>query len=129
MHVTHAKVANFRALRDAEIQIDASTTLVVGRNNSGKTSFVNLFEKFFSPSDDVKFVLEDFTTSRIADLEHARRQFTDAAQLDTAGDQEAAGALRSKALELVPAIRPAITVEYDEEDDLAPISAAILDLD
>ncbi|WP_328559275.1 AAA family ATPase [Streptomyces coelicoflavus] len=74
LHVTHAKVANFRALRDAEIQIDASTTLVVGRNNSGKTSFVNLFEKFFSPSDDVRFVLEDFTTSRIADLEHARRQ-------------------------------------------------------
>ncbi|MET8081982.1 ATP-dependent endonuclease [Streptomyces sp. NPDC005303] len=129
MHVTHAKVANFRALRDAEIQIDASTTLVVGRNNSGKTSFVNLFEKFFSPSDDVRFVLEDFTTSRIADLEHARRQFTDAAQLDTAGDRETAEALRCKALELVPAIRLAITVEYDEEDDLAPISAAILDLD
>lgn len=129
MHVTHAKVTNFRALRDAEIQVDASTTLIVGRNNSGKTSFVNLFEKFFSPSDDVKFVLEDFTTSRIADLEHARRQFADAAQLEAAGDSEAGEALRSKALELVPAIRLAITIDYDEKDDLAPISAAILDLD
>jgi putative ATP-dependent endonuclease of the OLD family len=29
----------------------------------------------------------------------------------------------------VPAIRLAITVEYDEEDDIAPISAAILDRD
>ncbi|MDX3245869.1 hypothetical protein [Streptomyces sp. ME18-1-4] len=29
----------------------------------------------------------------------------------------------------MPAIRLAITVEYDEEDDLAPISAAILDRD
>lgn len=122
-------MTNFRALRDAEIQVDASTTLIVGRNNSGKTSFVNLFEKFFSPSDDVKFVLEDFTTSRIADLEHARRQFADAAQLQAAGDSEAGEALRSKALELVPAIRLAITIDYDEKDDLAPISAAILDLD
>lgn len=95
IHVTHAKVSNFRALHDAEIQIDASTTLIVGRNNSGKTAFVNPFEKFFSPSDDVKFVLENFTTSRIADLERARRQFTDAAQLDGAGDGEAAQALRS----------------------------------
>ncbi|MEU5341860.1 ATP-dependent endonuclease [Streptomyces sp. NPDC020766] len=122
-------MTNFRALRDAEIQIDASTTLIVGRNNSGKTSFVNLFEKFFSPSDDVKFVLEDFTTSRIADLEHARRQFTDAARLVAAEDEEASEALRSKALELVPAIRLVITIDYDEEDDLAPINAAILDLD
>ncbi|MCX4909604.1 ATP-dependent endonuclease [Streptomyces sp. NBC_00878] len=129
MHVTHAKVANFRALRDAEIQIDASTTLIVGRNNSGKTSFVNLFEKFFSPSDEVRFVLEDFTTSRIADLEHARRQFADAEQLGAAGDSEAGEALRSKALELVPAIRLTITIDYDEKDDLAPISSAILDLD
>ncbi|WP_353946510.1 AAA family ATPase [Streptomyces sp. HUAS MG91] len=129
MHVTHARVSNFRALRDAEVQVDASTTLIVGRNNSGKTSFVNLFEKFFSASDDVKFVLEDFTTSRIADLEHARRQFTEAVQLDADGDEEAAVALRSKALELVPAIHLAITIDYDEEDDLAPISSAILDLD
>lgn len=43
--VCHVK--NFRALEDASIEIDSKTTLVVGRNNSGKTSLVDIFCKFF----------------------------------------------------------------------------------
>ncbi|MEU4098709.1 AAA family ATPase [Streptomyces sp. NPDC026673] len=129
MHVVHAEVSNFRALQQADIHVDPSTTLIVGRNNSAKTSFVNLFEKFFSSSDDVKFVLEDLTTSRIADLVHARELFAEAEQQATAGDEGASEVLRSKAIESVPAIRLALTIDYDEDDDLAPISAVILDLD
>src|SRR4051794_7387669 len=58
MQLTHAEVINFRALGNADVRIDQKTTLIVGRNNSGKTSFVNLFEKFFG-DDDTKFILED----------------------------------------------------------------------
>ncbi|MFD4771343.1 AAA family ATPase [Streptomyces niveus] len=129
MRLAHAEVTNFRALRHADIHIDSSTTLVVGRNNSAKTSFVNLFEKFFSSSDDVKFMLEDLTTSRIADLEHARGLYGEAEQQAAAGDEEASEVLRGKAVELVPTIRLALTIDYDEGDDLAPISTVILDLD
>ncbi|MFI2635087.1 ATP-dependent nuclease [Streptomyces collinus] len=129
MHLVHAEVINFRALQKADIHIDPSTTLIVGRNNSAKTSFVNLFEKFFSATDDAKFVLEDFTTSRIADLEHARRLFGEADLHAAIGDEEASEVLRSKAVESVPAISLTLTIDYNEEDDLAPISAIILDLD
>jgi recombinational DNA repair ATPase RecF len=47
MQLTHAEVINFRALERVDVRVDPKATLIVGRNNSGKTSFVNLFEKFF----------------------------------------------------------------------------------
>lgn len=46
MKVTKVKLKNFRLLKDVEIQLDKLTTIIVGKNNSGKTSFIegiNLF--------------------------------------------------------------------------------------
>jgi predicted ATP-dependent endonuclease of OLD family len=47
MQLISAEVTNFRALQDITVHIDADATLIVGRNNSGKTSFVDLFARFF----------------------------------------------------------------------------------
>ncbi|MEU7413777.1 ATP-dependent endonuclease [Streptomyces sp. NPDC042638] len=128
MQLTYAKVINFRALDKAEVRIDPKTTLIVGRNNSGKTSFVNLFEKFFG-EDDTRFVLEDFSTCRIPDIEQALQIFAEAQGHAAAGDQETSEGLLTKAYDLVPAIRLELTIEYGEDDDLAPLADVILDLD
>ncbi|MBV7671538.1 AAA family ATPase [Streptomyces halstedii] len=128
MQLSHANVINFRALNSADVRIDPKTTLVVGRNNSGKTSFVNLFEKFFG-DDDPQFMLEDFSTCRIADIEQARQIFGEANGHEAAGDLETRENLLAKAYELVPAIRLRLTIEYDEQDNLAPLADVILDLD
>lgn len=68
MKVTKIKLKNFRLLRDVEIQLDESTTIIVGKNNSGKTSFiegVNLFinNKKISSDDFNIEVLKEFIES------------------------------------------------------------------
>ncbi|MEV8554838.1 AAA family ATPase [Streptomyces glaucescens] len=128
MQLTHAEVINFRALERVDVRVDPKATLIVGRNNSGKTSFVNLFEKFFG-EEDTRFVLEDFSTCRIADIEQARQIFAEAQAHADRGDMETSEDLRAKAYDLVPAIRLVLTIEYAEEDDLAPLTGVILDLD
>ncbi|MGW2057435.1 ATP-dependent nuclease [Streptomyces sp. NPDC001840] len=128
MHLTHAEVTNFRALENVCIRVDSQTTLVVGRNNSGKTSFVNLFEKFFG-EEDTKFVLEDFSTSRIDDIKAAVVLFGDAQKMKAANDHETGEKLLDQAVKLLPVIRLLLTISYEEEDDLAPISELVLDLD
>lgn len=68
MKVTKIKLKNFRLLKDVEIQLDKSTTIIVGKNNSGKTSFiegVNLFinNKKMSSDDFNIEVLKEFVQS------------------------------------------------------------------
>ncbi|MGA4545631.1 AAA family ATPase [Uniformispora flossi] len=125
--MTDAVITNFRALEQVEIRLDELTTLVVGRNNSGKTSFVNVFEKFYS--GDVEFVLEDFPVSRIADIKAALVIYTQSQGQRGAGRLEQAESLLARAVELLPAISLAITIAYDEDESLAPVSELILDLD
>ncbi|MFF4989756.1 ATP-dependent endonuclease [Streptosporangium saharense] len=126
MQLVCAEVANFRLLENVTVQIDESTTLIVGRNNSGKTSFVNLFERFFG--DDLpKFVLDDLSASRIADIEKAVRLCSE--EQDAEGDAASAGQRTDEALELLPSIKLVLTISYTEDDDLAPITELILDLD
>lgn len=38
MHISKIKIKNYRLLIDAELEVDAKTTLIVGRNNTAKTS-------------------------------------------------------------------------------------------
>ncbi|MET9014944.1 ATP-dependent endonuclease [Streptomyces olivaceoviridis] len=128
MRLTHAEVFNFRALDKADVRIDEKTTLIVGRNNSGKTSFVNLFEKFFG-EEDTKFVLEDFSACRITEMDRARQIFAEAQRHAADGDIEGSERLLSKAFELVPAIRLSLTIAYTKDDDLSALTDVILDLD
>ncbi|MFF1321358.1 AAA family ATPase [Streptomyces chartreusis] len=128
MQLTHAEVINFRALEKVDVRVDLKATLIVGRNNSGKTSFVNLFEKFFG-EEDTRFVLEDFSTYRIADIEQARQIFGEAQAHASRGDTETGEDLLAKAYDLVPAIRLVLTIQYTEDDDLAALTGVILDLD
>ena len=126
MHLTEAEVINFRSLKNVKIQIDPKTTLIVGRNNSGKTSFVNVFEKFFGGTDS-RFVLEDFHTDKINDIKEAYHHFSEAKKLEEgSGEKEN---LLEKAYGHIPSIRLVLTIEYTEEDDLSPLAGVILDLD
>ena len=127
MLLTGAAIANFRALEDAEIQLDGLITLVVGRNNSGKTSFVNLFEKFYG--DDAKFVLEDFSARSIGKIKLALDLYARSRTHHDVGEIETAESLVAQAAGALPEIRLTVTIEYEENEDLAPISELILDLD
>lgn len=127
MKLKSIEVDNFRSLENACIEIDVETTLIVGRNNSGKTSLLDLMHKFFIP-ENVQFELEDLSISRLTDLEDAVELFDQAENHRAQKDLEGADALETKALAKIPAIRLRLNIEYDDDDDLSAISEIILNL-
>lgn len=128
MRLTYAHVRNFRALEDVRVDIDSVTTLIVGRNNSGKTSLVDIFHKFFK-SDRFGFVLEDIPASKIGDIANAISRYSVSEEKRAEGDIESSEKLFHEAVSMLPAISLTLGIEYDENDDLAALSEVILDLD
>lgn len=128
VRLTYARVTNFRALEDVRVDIDAVATLVVGRNNSGKTSLVDIFCKFFN-ADGFGFTLEDISTGRIKSIARAIDLYRDAEERRRAGDIDAADRLYQEAFAALPVISLTIGIEYEESDDLTALSEVILDLD
>lgn len=51
MRIEKVKVEGFRLLQDVEIMLEDSSTVVVGRNNSGKTSLTDIFDRFIGQSE------------------------------------------------------------------------------
>ncbi|ACU75748.1 ATP-dependent OLD family endonuclease [Catenulispora acidiphila DSM 44928] len=128
MRLTSIKIKNFRLLEDIEVGIDEIATLIVGRNNSGKTSLVNVFDKFFG-DEDCTFVLEDFPAARIADIKQAHEWWAKAEHEEPADGIDPESDLHAAAVGLLPQMTLQLTVTYDEKENLAALSGMILDLD
>jgi predicted ATP-dependent endonuclease of OLD family len=45
MYLKTINIKNYRLLNDVEIELDTATTIIVGQNNTGKTSMMNLINK------------------------------------------------------------------------------------
>lgn len=117
MHIQSATLRNFRMHLDTTITFENTTTLIVGRNNAGKTAVAELFRRFFGDSSvrtKSTFTLDDLSIARHdALIRAARSSFED--------DQ---GRIEPPAIEL------ALTISYaDSLGDLAAISDFIVDLD
>lgn len=61
MQVKSIKVGNFRLLHDVSMQLDPTTTVIVGRNNCGKTSLSDVIRKFLAERS--AFQIEDFSSA------------------------------------------------------------------
>jgi putative ATP-dependent endonuclease of the OLD family len=116
MHLHEIAIKNFRLLADAKLVVENTTTVVVGRNNSGKTSLTELFRRLLSDTSPT-FRLEDFSLS-------VHEQFWNAAVRKQAGDEDAA------VRDLLPVIEVSLTVHYAPNDPgMALLSEFIIDLD
>ncbi len=60
MLIEKIKVEGFRLLESVEFGLEENSTVIVGRNNSGKTSFTSIFDCFCGESG-ARFRLEDFS--------------------------------------------------------------------
>jgi putative ATP-dependent endonuclease of OLD family len=115
MHISRVQVENFRLLRAVEVGLENRTTLIVGRNNSGKTSIAELFRRLLSDRS-LTFRLEDFTLG-------CHECFWTA--LQSHRDQQDAAAV----LDHLPAITLTLDIAYDvEAPELGPLSECIVDL-
>ncbi|MBY5579476.1 ATP-dependent nuclease [Rhizobium leguminosarum] len=115
--LTNARVEGFRLLDDIQIAVEAGATVVVGRNNSGKTSLTEVFDRFLGEQAG-KFRLEDFAAA-------VRPKFLSAKALRDGGE-----AAPDVVLTELPVIALTLTFTYDQTaDDLGPLSPFVIDLD
>lgn len=116
MIIKEVKVKNYRLLKDVRMTLDERSTLVVGRNNTGKTSLAEIFRSFFSGSSP-KLKYEDFNQSCLNDFETAlnflRNGYSD-----------------EEVRPLVPRIELELLVDYsDNADSYGVLGDFIIDLD
>ncbi|MEX6699339.1 AAA family ATPase [Peribacillus frigoritolerans] len=104
MYISNIKMRNFRLLNDTVLDLKKDLSLLIGRNNSGKTSFLVLFEKFYNNGG---FNYNDFSLSLRKKLNNINED-TDINEFS---------------------IRMVLEIEYNEEDNLEYLSEFILDLD
>ncbi len=116
MRIKGVEIENFRLLRDVAIGLEERTTLIVGRNNSGKTSIAELFRRLLSDKSP-SFRIEDFSLG-------CHECFW------TAFEAFRAGQSASDVIALLPSIKVVVDIAYDvDSPDLGPLSDCIVDLD
>lgn len=72
MQLINIKIKNYRLLIDAELDVDEKTTLIVGRNNTAKTSCNNCINTVLQGSD---FSYNDYPLSKRENLYNLFLQF------------------------------------------------------
>ena len=116
MYINSIKVKNFRLIKDATLNLkvddkdinknDDKLSLLIGRNNTGKTSFIVLLERFLG-NKNPKFQFDDFSLCLRKQLLNINKNTN----------------VESLSISLL------LDIQYDEKDNLANISDFILDLD
>ncbi len=104
MKIKKIRVKNFRLLKDVTLDLREALSLLIGKNNSGKTSLIMVLEKFFQ---NERFDLNDFPICQRDKIFGISEETPDA----------------ELAIQLI------IQIHYDENDNLSSISELILDID
>lgn len=115
MQLKQVTIKNFRLLRDATLILEPQTTVIVGRNNSGKTSLTEVMKRLLSESSPT-FYLEDFSLG-------AHQDFLDTFVARENGELEPA--IRS----MLPSIEIQLVFSYTNDESLGPLADFIVDLD
>src|SRR3972149_1668489 len=100
MHIKKIDIMNFRVLRKVYFYLEERTTVIVGRNNSGKTSLTELFRRLLSDKSPT-FRLEDFSLS-------VHQKFLDAFVLKSKGGNI------DDIRDVLPFIEVKLTITYDK---------------
>ena len=101
MHIHKVTVKNFRLLADVEMVLEEQTTLIVGRNNSGKTSLSEVIRRFLVDQNP-KFQIEDFSNA-------SYDGFSEALEAKNSGQQD------DEVRALIPSIELRLLFQYDQE--------------
>ena len=116
MRIHQVKIKNFRLLADVELVLEDETTVIVGRNNSGKTSLSEVMRRLLTDST-ATFQLEDFSSASYSKF---------CAALDARNQGLEENAIRA----LIPAIELRLHCRYDPAKmELGPLGPFVIDLD
>ena len=129
MRVESAHIKGYRLFEDESISFDDSTTIIVGRNNSGKTSFVELFYKFFGSGKPAKFSVDDFSRNQRKSLQEAANTWQQSQESTAEELRDGLASLENEAIDKLPEITLEIEFSYDDNESATPLADLILDLD
>ena len=116
MRIHKVRIKNFRLLTDTELVLEDRTTLIVGRNNSGKTSLSEVIRRFLEDRTP-RFDIEDFS---IASYDC----FCEALMAKNAGQQD------DEIRALIPNIELRLLFRYDpQRPEFGALSDFVIDLD
>lgn len=115
MRLKKIEVKNFRLLHDTALLLEKQTTVIVGRNNSGKTSLTEVMSRFLAEGNP-NFQLEDFSCASHECFWDAFIQKTNGAPVED---------LRA----VLPIIQVRLRFDYEVNEQLGTLSDFVVDLD
>lgn len=112
MRIRSIQIENYRLLRNFKLELENELTLVIGKNNTGKTSILSALDKFLGQSDKNKFSFDDFNIDFKNDLKTLIE-----------GDEILEENFKQLGIKLK------LFIEYNKKDNLSNISRVMMDLD
>jgi len=109
MQINQIKIKNFRLLQDFTIDLEENLSLVIGKNNTGKTSLLSLLERFLRVNQN-NFTFHDFNIPFQKEIEKAVKE----------------GIAKDDFKDLGISLK--LYIEYFKDDSLENISDLILNL-
>jgi len=109
MKISKLQIENFRLLKNFSMDLEEDLSLVIGKNNTGKTSILFVLDKFLNEKS--KFSYDDLNIDFKNELEIQVKSTDTPEEFTNKG------------------IKLKIFIEYYEQDDLANVSRVLMDLD
>ena len=109
MKITKVEIQNYRLLKHFSIDIEDRLSLVIGKNNCGKTSLLSALDKFLNLGVS-SFSFDDFNLDYKKELKDNIEETTSTITVTTG-------------------ISLKLFIEYNATDDLSNISKLMMDLD
>ncbi len=113
MKVFKIEIENYRLLKSFSVYLEKELSLIIGKNNTGKTSILSVLDKFLCRSDRNKFTIDDFNI----DFKKELKTKIEAEEAISEENYKKLG------------IRLRLFIEYSETDNLSNISRVMMDLD
>ncbi|MBK8850164.1 MAG: ATP-dependent endonuclease [Saprospiraceae bacterium] len=115
MIIKEIQISNFRILKEFTIELEKVISLVIGKNNAGKTSILTILDKFLNKSENNRFVIDDFNL----DFKNTLKNIIEAEELIE----------EEEYLKTFYGIKLRILIEYSDIDNFSNIQKLMLDLD
>lgn len=112
MKIFKIQVDNYRLLKNFSIDLEDELSLVIGKNNTGKTSILSVLEKFLNQSEKNKFYFDDFNIDFKEELKNLIE-----------GDFIVESDYKAKGIKLK------LFIQYTETCNLENVSKVMMDLD
>lgn len=111
MKITKIKISNYRLLKELILDLEEELSLVIGKNNTGKTSILSVLDKFLGHSERVRFSFDDFNI----DFKKTLKETIENGSISENDFKELGIKLR-------------LFIEYNDSDNLANLSRVMMDL-